>query len=309
MSESFIKNLFRFLPVPLWLVAAGVAVNQFIQLQGAATVSVTDRSALEKVFPYAFLVGALICVRLAYREYGKAMAEKKREQQADEDRARLLPRKDSARTHELSDDLKMKLIDSLQALQSCGVLQADELNADTLMEDAMEIDAFETMDLDDVLRILHGLSDRFHHPLANMAFFPDSVEMRETDIFLYVEEFARLTHQEDSLRRLRLQGFDGGPVQLAKRGEFPGNNACIEFELRGIEHRCAFTMYSKNAPLGLLAPLAEIFEGGDKRFVMAFGDCYCVTQVTSVAFDRLNKKFPNEFSLAKNESAIHPQGN
>jgi hypothetical protein len=298
MSESFIRNCFRFLPVPLWLIAAGVGVYQFVRLQEAAAVADAARSTLEKVFPYAFLIGAIVCVRLAYREYAKAAAEIKEERRADVDRAKLLPRREVERKPStLSDELQTKLQDSLRVLQSCGVLVAGDVNFDTIAQDATEVDDFESMDLEDVLRIVHGLSDRFHHPLANVAFFPDSVEMAEDDIFLYVEEFARLTHQENSLRRLRLQGIAGGKVTMATRGEFPPSNAQVEFELHGIEHKLVFTMYSKNAPLGLTDQLADVFASEGRCFAAIDCGAICVAHVSRDAFTVLNEQFPGQFSL------------
>src|SRR4029453_3527056 len=77
---------------------------------------------------------------------------------------------------------------------------------------------------------------------AELAFVEDQVEVEPKDVVQIIRDFARLPGRSSELQAVRLRGIDSKEIKPAHRGEFPADNAAIEFEFAGKNHTMTFVM-------------------------------------------------------------------
>lgn len=207
----------------------------------------------------------------------------------------------------LTEAQKIQLQTAHATLVATGVLRADEVTFEAIVDCAETLDDYSESDCSEAIVIFYVLSElhsqqrRFH----NLAFVADQVEVEAEDVLSIVREFARLAGQGDQVRSPQLKSIDGGEIALARRGELPPDNAVVEFSLDARQYRVPFVMYSKNLPLGLMENLPEILTSADepRRFFSAYFDMFLV--VTYLSADQvatLNLAFahqPDCFELLK----------
>jgi hypothetical protein len=174
----------------------------------------------------------------------------------------------------LAESLRVELFQTIERLETAGMLTPGEVSQEALVDCAEREDDFEEMDIVMVANILHLVQEERTVPLERLAFFVDQVETTDDDALAVVRELARLSGQSDSVRGLRFR-MTG---ELARRGNFPPPNAVVEFELGTQAHAVPFTMYGKNAPIGLTEEVARIFTraGDARRFFEAGFDTFSI---------------------------------
>jgi hypothetical protein len=297
------------LPAASWIgafaVCAWPAVRLSPLLLAPDTWHQTQKPWFALLFFCGFVAVAIYCVRMAYKEYKEALPALRA------DRPLLEPQQPNRKyvptRYPLAETQKIQLQTAFATLLATGVLRADEVTFEELVDCAEMLDDYSRWDCSEaivvfnVLSALHSDGRQFH----NLAFVADQVEVEDNDILTIVREFARLAGQTDQLRSLRLKGIGGGEIVLARRGELPPDNAVVEFQLAS--HHCAvpFVMYGKNSPLGLMETLPEMLipAGESRRFFSAYFDAFlAVTYLSADQIATLNLAFshqPDCFELLK----------
>jgi hypothetical protein len=252
-------TVLRWLVPPAWLAAAATTLWQLVSI-------VSSMPAEKRLKPDILVIGAVFIavaiwsLRMAYKHFHEA-------RNAPPPLPPLLPRRPTPwvpKRHPLAEPLRAELLRTIDLLETAGMLNPGEVSRDVIVDCAERVDDFKEMDIVLVAHILHALLGERGTPFDDLAFFPDMVETTDDDPLDMVRELARLTGQSDSLRGLRFR-MTGA---IAGRGEFPPQNAVVEFELSGRAHVVPFVMYRKNAPGGLTQALARIFTRPDdpRRF-------------------------------------------
>jgi hypothetical protein len=295
MPKHVISTAVRLVPVVLWIGVAGVGLWYFFRLQ---TSEASDRTLIDSVFPYGFLVVTIYGLVNAYRELKSLRSALL----ADRPILPSAPKRGLASSaasirFPLSEPLRVKLREAIRALEQAGVLLNGEVSVEDAIDCAEVYDDLADIELYEVMRILQSLRERRAIPFSRLAFFPTQMETREDDIVEMVREMARLAGQADRLRAVTVKSMDDGQLVFASEGEFPSPNAKIEFELDGQLSVVAFVMYAKNLPIGLFDELAKVFirKVPSKRFVSAYCDLLVIAIIDNENVTILERFFPDAF--------------
>lgn len=293
----------RLLPALCWLVAAAVCVWMPVRLSLLLLTpdkwNLPDKPWLELLFVCGFVAVALYSVRMAYKEGKEALPAVRADQPLWPPRARPEPKQPPLR-YPLPEAQKIQLQTAHATLIATGVLRADDVTLEEIVECAETLDDYSDSDCSEAYIIFHVLS-ALHwqgRHFQNLAFVADQVEVGEQQMLDVVHDFARLAGQAGELTSVRLQGMGGGKVIPARRGELPPDNAVIEVELGGRRIGVTFVMYGKNLPVGLMEKLATgIFTqpGAPRRFFSGYFDAFlAVTLLTADQAATLNLSFSHQ---------------
>ena len=296
MLKHPVSAFIRLLPALLWLVALGYTLSVVRAVLFAPREA--ERTALDFAFALGLLAVAIYAGIQMFREYKRVLPALRADTSVWTGLFPRRPKPIPRQRHPLTEPLRAKLRELVDALETAGILQPEEVVHEQIVECAEMDDDYTTIDTDDVIRILRSVEYERGHPFANLTFFIDQCEYRAEDAVGMVREFARLSGKCASIGAVvRVKGIDGGEVVPAGRGSFPPHNARVEFELDGRPRMVSFVMYHKNLPLGLTHGLARVFAPADARVFVSggFDGDMTLSFLDPMKVDALNRALSIEF--------------
>lgn len=274
MYRHPISAMIRLFPALAWVCVGAVGVWTFLRffLFTPDGWSDSGRDWLDTLFPFGFLAVAAYGVYMAHKECKRVLPALRADVPVRFPKVRQPRVQPHPGSYPLAAPLRVKLRQALESLEAAGALQAGEAGIEDVIACAEVNDEYSAMDLFEVMPILHDLQSQ--RPFVNLAFFAVQVEIDKADVLEMVSEFARLSGQSQLLGTVRVRGVGGGAIVPARGGEFPPDNAQLEFTLGTRRYVVPFVMYSKNLPGGLMERLAEVFTRKDepRRFFQVFCD-------------------------------------
>jgi hypothetical protein len=222
-----VSAFIRLLPALLWLVALGYTLSVVRAVLFAPREA--ERTALDFAFALGLLAVAIYAGIQMFREYKRVLPALRADTSVWTGLFPRRPKPIPRQRHPLTEPLRAKLRELVDALETAGILQPEEVVHEQIVECAEMDDDYTTIDTDDVIRILRSVEYERGHPFANLTFFIDQCEYRAEDAVGMVREFARLSGKSASIGAVvRVKGIDGGEVVPAGRASFPPHNARVD---------------------------------------------------------------------------------
>ncbi|CQD12223.1 hypothetical protein BN970_02505 [Mycolicibacterium conceptionense] len=237
----------------------------------------------DQLFTWLLLVIGLVCLRLSYKGFLEVRDAELLYPSSDQD-----PDDKPEWRHPLTPELREQLLSMFSLLKAAGIIGADEVTDEEVVECAEHTDVFEDMDIHSVSMVLEPLADEREPPLDHFTFFTDQAGPYDDDVFEIVGEFARISGYDGPLRQIScdMTGDYPDPYDVSS---VP--NAVIEFALGTTRHSLPVTMYRKYLPSGLIEQLAPIFtppDSAEQFYVSWVATNLQITYTTPAQIEKFN---------------------
>ena len=240
------------MPGLLWAALSVLGVYLFVRLSltGEPAPGEAPRSILDRTFPPLFLALSVYGAWQAIREWRRAA-------EPSEPPLRRVPVEPAAQSTPATGQPGLGIGESLDALQSAGVLIPGEVDRTEFfaLAEAQGLGDGGLYEVASLLRdyqIDHGLR------YANLAVFPDQVEFSDDDVVAMAGAFARLAGRPGDMTEMRVEGLSGSRARLHYRlDDAPGH---LDFDYP-----------PKNASGSLMTALRDLLDP-DPPYALAYFD-------------------------------------